>query len=96
MTDMYPRPGDSWLAKIKRVLLDFDARIDFAVFLLGKWARDLYERFTAAMDRFHVAGWRRWILVEPLSEMASIGTGGLILMLTLPSQRCGRLLTMIG
>src|ERR1700722_2642520 len=80
---MYPRPGESWLAKLKRILLDIDARIDFAVFLLGKWARDLYERFTAAMDRFHVAGWRRWTLVEPLSEMASLGTGGLILMMTL-------------
>jgi len=83
LTDMYHRPGESWLAKLKRILLDIDARIDFAVFLLGKWARDLYERFTAAMDRFHVAGWRRWTLVEPLSEMASLGTGGLILMMTL-------------
>jgi penicillin-binding protein 1A len=80
---MYPRPGNNWFAKLKRVLLDIDARIDFAVFLLGKWARDVYERFTAAMDRFHVAGWRRWTLIEPLSEMASLGTGGLILMLTL-------------
>ncbi len=35
------------------------------------------------MDRCHVAGWRRWVLVEPLSEMASIGTGGLLLMLAL-------------
>jgi penicillin-binding protein 1A len=83
LTDMYPRPGNNWFAKLKRVLLDIDARIDFAVFLLGKWARDVYERFTAAMDRFHVAGWRRWTLIEPLSEMASLGTGGLILMLTL-------------
>jgi penicillin-binding protein 1A len=45
---MYPRPGNNWLAKLKRVLLDIDARIDFAVFLLGKWARDIYERFTTA------------------------------------------------
>src|SRR5271163_4753424 len=35
------------------------------------------------MDRFHVAGWRRWLIVEPLSEAATLGTGGLMLMLAL-------------
>ena len=83
MTDMFPDPGDDWLPKLKRLLLDIDARIDFAVFLSGKWTRELYERFTAFMDRWHVAGWRRWLLVEPLSEMATLGTGGLFLMLAL-------------
>src|ERR1700675_3474849 len=41
------------------------------------------------MDRWHVAGWRRWLLVEPLSEMATLGAGGLFLMLALgmPSMR---------
>jgi penicillin-binding protein 1A len=83
VTDMFPDPGDNWLPKLRRLLLDIDSRIDFAIFLAGKWARELYERFTAAMDSFHVAGWRRWILVEPLSEMATLGTGGLLLMLAL-------------
>jgi penicillin-binding protein 1A len=35
------------------------------------------------MDRFHVAGWRRWLVVEPLSELATLGTGGLLLALAL-------------
>ena len=35
------------------------------------------------MDRFHIAGWRRWLIVEPLSEAATLGTGGLMLMLML-------------
>jgi penicillin-binding protein 1A len=35
------------------------------------------------MDRFHVAGWQRWLIIEPLSEAATLGTGGLLLMLTL-------------
>ena len=35
------------------------------------------------MDRFHVAGWRRWVVVEPLSEGATLGLGGLIVMLAL-------------
>ena len=34
-------------------------------------------------DRFHVSGWRRWLLIEPFSEGLSLGTCGLILMLTL-------------
>jgi penicillin-binding protein 1A len=83
MSDMLPDPGDGWLPRLKRFLLDLDARIDFTIFLAGKWTRELYERFTAAMDGWHVAGWRRWILVEPLSEMATLGTGGLFLMLAL-------------
>src|SRR5690242_15515304 len=35
------------------------------------------------MDRFHVAGWRRWVLVEPLSELGTLGTLGLLLALAL-------------
>src|ERR1700688_1865620 len=80
---MFPDPGNNWQPKLKRLLLDIDSRIDFAVFQSGKWTRELYERFTAIMDRWHVAGWRRWLLVEPLSEMATLGTGGLFLMLAL-------------
>src|SRR3974377_2432318 len=34
------------------------------------------------MDRFHVAGWRR-ALVEVFSETATLGTGGMLLMLAL-------------
>src|SRR3984893_6748161 len=35
------------------------------------------------MDRFHVAAWRRWLVVEPLSEAATMGTGGLLFALAL-------------
>ncbi len=83
MTDQFPEPREDWQVKLKRRLLDIDARIDFAVFLSGKWAREIYERFTAVMDRFHIAGWRRWLIVEPLSEAATWGTVGLLLMLAL-------------
>jgi penicillin-binding protein 1A len=83
VTDMFPDPGDDWGPKFKRLLLDLDARIDSAVFQSGKWTREIYERFTAIMDRSHVAGWRRWLIIEPLSEMATLGTVGLLLMLAL-------------
>jgi penicillin-binding protein 1A len=80
---MFPDPGDDWRPRFKRVLLDIDARIDFAVFQTGKWTREIYERFTAFMDRAHVSGGRRWLIVEPLSEIATLGTGGLVLMAAL-------------
>jgi penicillin-binding protein 1A len=69
--------------KLKRFLLDFDSRLDSTVFHAARWLREYYERFSAFMDRFHVAGWRRWGLVEPLSEGATLGLGGLIVMLAL-------------
>ena len=56
MTDLFPDPRSDWRLKLRRLLLDLDARIDFAVFQGGKWARELYERFTAIMDHFHIAG----------------------------------------
>jgi penicillin-binding protein 1A len=71
-----------WKPKFDRILLDIDSRIDSAVFQTGTWARELYERFSACMDRFHVAGWRR-ALVEMFSEAATLGTVGLIFMLGL-------------
>ncbi len=35
------------------------------------------------MDRFYVGRWKRWIFIEPLSEAATLGLGGLLLMLAL-------------
>jgi penicillin-binding protein 1A len=72
-----------WKVRLRRFLLDLDSRIDFGVYLARTWGRELFERFTVFMDRFHVAGWRRWLLVEPISEGMTLGTGGLILMLAL-------------
>src|ERR1700712_4459116 len=64
-------------------MLDVDSRIDFGMYQAKTWARELYERFTVFMDRFHVAGWRRWYFVEPTSEALTIGMGGLIVLLAL-------------
>jgi penicillin-binding protein 1A len=75
-------PG-GWKPRLRRFLLDLDSRVDFGTYLAGRWAREAYERFIVLMDRFHVSGWRRWVLVEPISEGLSLGTGGLMLMLAL-------------
>jgi penicillin-binding protein 1A len=81
--ELYPDPQKQWKPKVRRFLLDQDARIDDALFQAGRWARELYERFSMAMDRFHVAGLRRWLFIEPLSEGATLGLVGLIGMLAL-------------
>ena len=83
MSHLPPEPSSRvgrWLA---RALLDLDARFDNVLFQSARWARELYERFAMHMDRFHVGGARRWLLVEPLSEAATMGAGGMVLMLAL-------------
>jgi len=74
---------DKWKSRLRRFLLDFDARIDFGMFLARTWGRELYERFTVFMDRFHVAALWRWTLVEPLSESLTLGAGGMVVLLAL-------------
>jgi penicillin-binding protein 1A len=72
-----------WQSKIRQVLLDVDARIDSTLFSSGRGARELYERYSTFMDRFYVGRWKRWVFIEPLSEAATLGLGGLILLLAL-------------
>jgi penicillin-binding protein 1A len=72
-----------WETKIRRLLLDLDARIDSTLFSTGKGARELYERYSTFMDRFYVGRWKRWVFIEPFSEAATIGLGGLVLLLAL-------------
>ena len=74
---------NTWKSRLRRFLLDLDSRIDFGMFQMRRWGRELFERFTVFMDRFHVAGWRRWTLIEPVSESLSIGAGGMVVMLAL-------------
>ena len=74
---------ESRKAQIKRILLDIDSRLDFAVFQAGHWGRELFERFVVFMDRFHIGGWRRWLFVEPVSEALTLGLCGAVLMLAL-------------
>ncbi len=72
-----------WKQRIRHFLLDFDARIDSTLFSSAVGARELYERFSTFMDRFYVGRWKRWVFVEPLSEAATLGLGGLVILLAL-------------
>lgn len=72
-----------WKKKIRHLLLDIDARIDSGLFSSGRGTREMWERYSTFMDHFYVGRWKRWVFIEPLSEMANIGLGGLILMLAL-------------
>ncbi len=79
MRDLFP---ETWKRDIKRWMLAFDAWVDTSVFRSGANLRESYERFSTFMDRFHVAGWRRG-LNELISEGATLGTAGLVLLLAL-------------
>jgi penicillin-binding protein 1A len=79
LRELFPH---DWKPRLQRFLLDLDARIDSTVFRAGAWAREYYERYSTFMDRFHVGGWRR-IPIEILSEGATLGTGGLVVLLAL-------------
>ena len=84
MPDQIPfNDQPTWRQRLRTYLLDFDARLDSGLFVAARMAREGFERFRDIMDRFHVSGWRRWLLVEPLSELATLGTGGLLLALAL-------------
>ncbi len=83
MRELFPDPERKWKPKFRRFLLDFDARLDSTLFQAGRWSREIWERFSMFMDRFHVGGWRRWVFIEPLSEGATMGAGGMIVMLML-------------
>ncbi|WP_398471011.1 transglycosylase domain-containing protein [Tardiphaga sp.] len=73
----------TWITKVRHFLLDLDARIDSGLFSSGRGTRELWERYSTFMDRFHVGSWKRWLFIEPLSEAATLGLGGLVLMLAL-------------
>jgi len=79
LRDLFPQ---DWKPRLERFLLDLDARLDSTVFRSAAWLRESYERFATFMDRFHVSGWRRF-MIECLSEGATLGTAGLMLMLAL-------------
>jgi len=79
LRDLFP---EDWKPRFKKLMLGFDARVDSGLFRGFTGLRESYERFSTFMDRFHVAGWTRW-LNEFLSEGATIGTAGLVLMLAL-------------
>lgn len=80
MRNIVPSNLKRWF---RHFLLDLDARIDSSLFNSAVGVRELYERFSTFMDRFHVGRWKRWVFIEPLSEGATVGLAGLILMLAL-------------
>jgi penicillin-binding protein 1A len=84
LRELYPEPSkEDWKPRLKRFLMESDARFDNFLFQAGRWSREVYERYSMFMDRFHVGGWRRYVFIEPLGEAATLGMGGLIVMLAL-------------
>jgi penicillin-binding protein 1A len=79
LRDLFP---EDWKPNLRKLMLGLDAWVDSGIFRGGSGAREGWERFSTFMDRFHVAGWRRG-LVEIVSEGATLGTAGAVLMLAL-------------
>lgn len=80
---MVQNTRSNWKTRVRNFFLDLDARIDSSLFSSAKGIRELYERYSTFMDRFYVGRWKRWVFIEPLSEAATIGLGGMVLMLIL-------------
>jgi penicillin-binding protein 1A len=68
--------------RIRRILLSADALVDSSVFDSGRRSRELYENFSAFMERFHVEGLAR-VGVELACEVLTLGLGGLIVLAAL-------------
>jgi penicillin-binding protein 1A len=86
LRELYPDPERKKVrlgVRLRRFFLDLDARFDDLLFRSGRGARESWERFSMFMDRFHIGGWRRWIFVEPLSEAATFGAAGAVVLLAL-------------
>jgi penicillin-binding protein 1A len=79
LRDLFP---EDWRPNLRRFFLSLDSWVDSSLFRSGRGLRESYERFSTFMDRFHVAGWRR-LLSETVSELATLGTVGMVLMLAL-------------
>lgn len=62
--------------------LALDAWVNTSLYDSNQSFRNRYASFSAAMDRLHVAGWRR-IFVELACEGLTLGVGGSIVMLIL-------------
>ncbi len=80
---MVQNTPSNWKSRIRNFFLDLDARINSSLFSSAKGIRELYERYSTFMDRFYVGRWKRWVFIEPLSEAATLGLGGMVLMLIL-------------
>ena len=80
---MVQNTPSNWKSRIRNFFLDLDARIDSSLFSSAKGIRELYERYSTFMDRFYIGRWKRWVFIEPLSEAATLGLGGMVLMLIL-------------
>ena len=77
-----PLPED-WRRRLRRFFLALDAWIDFSLFRSRPGAREGYERFSTFMDRFHVAGWRRWRWSSWSRKARRSAPSALVLMLAL-------------
>jgi len=74
--------NSSWGKRLKRLLLDFDAAVDSAMYQSGERAGARWSAFSAFMHRFNVTGGRK-LAVELACEGLTMAALGSVLMLSL-------------
>ena len=68
--------SSGFLRRFARAMLAFDAAVGGWMYESGRDASETYQRFSAFMQRFHVAGWRYWT-VQLACEGLTLGFAGL-------------------
>jgi penicillin-binding protein 1A len=74
--------ASSFVTRIRRAALGFDAWVNASLYDSGRSAGDWYERFQKRMGVFAVGGWRR-VALDLTSEATTLGTVGAIGLLAL-------------
>ena len=74
--------GEGFGARVRRAMLALDAWFDSSVFQGGRGALQAYADYAVFMERFGVAGWRRWA-VDLCCEGLTLGLGGAVLAVAL-------------
>ena len=81
--------ASAFVKRLRRILLAIDARINSAMYESGRRSREIYEDFSAFMERFHVSGFAR-VGVELACETLTLGLGVGIVALALAGPRPSR------
>ncbi len=71
-----------WWERVRRAALDIDARFDHGLHAFGRALRDSYDRYSVALERLSVSGYRK-LAVNLAGEGLTLGAAGSLVMLFL-------------
>jgi penicillin-binding protein 1A len=80
--NLHEQPRIAFTTRLKRAALAFDAWLNDALWSGGRRMSEAYEGFSERMAKLRVRGAKR-VVLDLTSEVATLGTGGAIVLLTL-------------